>query len=42
MLLVNSTPAGPKLASSIVNKYGNSSARTVPVTLKYAFDSNHD
>ena len=42
MLLVSSTPAGPKLASLIVNKYGSSSARTVPVTLKYVFHDNHD
>jgi len=42
ILLVSSTPAGPKLVSSIVNKYGSSSARTVPVTLKYVFHINCD
>jgi hypothetical protein len=42
MLLLRSTPVGPKFASSIVNKYGSSSARTVPVILKYMSNSKQN
>jgi hypothetical protein len=42
MLLLRSTPGGPKFASSIVNKYGSSSAWTVPEILKFMSNSNHN